>query len=63
MPVISQKNQPLSPAGADLGLGRSNASYEGETDEERKKRLKAIAMNQAQSPASMALLGNGAGGM
>ena len=44
MPPTSAKNDPLSPAGVDLGLG-STPKEDAETEEERRKRL-ALAQKQ-----------------
>lgn len=58
MPTISNKNMPLSAAGADLGLGDAPADDE-ETEEQRKRRLGMIANRAAMlGYAAPDLLGN-----
>lgn len=46
MPQTSQKNSPLSAAGADLGLQSDVPGLNDETEEERKKRLALLQQQQ-----------------
>lgn len=67
MPVVSEKNTPLTSAGADLGLQGSTPGMDAETEEEKKKRLAALALQQQKSStsgmASQMLYGGGVGGI
>lgn len=60
MPMTSQKNDPLSPAGVDLGLG-TTPGEDAETEEERRKRL-AMAQKQMGGNPSGALMDLGLAG-
>lgn len=63
MPATSQKNMPLSAAGADLGLTGDNGPETEETDDEKKKRLAAMQRSSAPQNglAVQMLLGSGVG--
>ncbi len=59
MPQVGMKNLALSPAGADLGLTGQRMPGDMESEEEKRKRLAAMAMGTGMNGlgAAMALFG------
>lgn len=57
MPPTSAKNDPLSPAGVDLGLTGNTPGHDEETEEEKRKRLEQAQKLYGQQSGVMMDLG------
>jgi hypothetical protein len=55
MPSTSQKNDPLSLAGADLGMTGDTPGTDAETEEEKKKRLALLQQQQMKNAGTMSM--------